>query len=175
MNDDVLKSAARKSTPSVSIVKIGSELQITAMDHLGQNSTSKRVNEAYPPCNEILSAHDVARLTRRSWWNRFALTCFGRFPRKKRCHGRAVGWLRCEVLDWMTRDLQIRSVADTTSHLRVAEGSGLPRRLPLDGSLRHARQHRRNHRTRRGAKRQPVSTSSANSPIASSDTHEIRL
>jgi hypothetical protein len=55
----------------MSIDKTGSELQITAIDHTGEVSTS---NDAYPPWNEILSADDVARLTKRSRWNRFALT-----------------------------------------------------------------------------------------------------
>lgn len=68
---------------------------------------SRWINERCPPLIEILSAHDVARLTRRPCWLLFGLSLIGRFPRKMRYRGRPVGWCRTEVLEWMTRDLKI--------------------------------------------------------------------
>jgi predicted DNA-binding transcriptional regulator AlpA len=62
---------------------------------------SRWVNERPPSCQEILTAHDVARLTRRSRWVLETLTLFGRFPRKHRFHGRGIGWCRRDVLLWL--------------------------------------------------------------------------
>jgi len=64
-------------------------------------SISKWVNEAYPPWDEILSAHDVARLTRCHRWVLSAMAALRRFPRKRRFHGRAVGWHRADVVRWL--------------------------------------------------------------------------
>lgn len=73
-------------------------------------SISKWVNERYPPLNELLSAHDVARLTRRPRWMLSGLCLIGRFPKKLTFRGRGIGWRRSEVLDWMSRDLAIAPV-----------------------------------------------------------------
>lgn len=70
-------------------------------------SLSRWVNEWYPALNEILSAHDVARLTRRPYWLLFGLSLIGRFPRKTRFRGRCLGWRRSEVLAWMGKDLSL--------------------------------------------------------------------
>ncbi len=64
------------------------------------------VNEPFPAWDELLSAHDVARLTRRPRWVLASLTLLGRFPRKCRYHGRGIGWLRSEVLSWLTQELE---------------------------------------------------------------------
>src|SRR5258708_27077255 len=90
----------------MSIDKIRSELHITAMDHMGEVSTSKRMNEVYPPWNEILSTHDVARLTRRPRWVIARLMWVRRFPRKRRFHGSGIGWLRSDVIRWLVKDLR---------------------------------------------------------------------
>jgi predicted DNA-binding transcriptional regulator AlpA len=66
-------------------------------------SISRWVNERLPAWNEILTSHDVARLTRRHHWTLTALTLVGRFPKKQRFHGRPVGWLRVDIDDWMGR------------------------------------------------------------------------
>jgi predicted DNA-binding transcriptional regulator AlpA len=66
---------------------------------------SRWVNEPYPPLTELLSAHDVARLTRRPRWLLAGLALIGRFPRKARFRGRALGWWCADVLEWMARDL----------------------------------------------------------------------
>jgi len=62
---------------------------------------SKWVNERFPPWEQLLSAHDVARLTRRPRWVLLGLMLLGRFPRKQCFHGRRIGWLRDDVLDWI--------------------------------------------------------------------------
>ena len=66
-----------------------------------QVSLSRWVNESLPSWQEILTAHDVARLTRRRRWVLETLTLFGRFPRKHRFHGRRIGWQRRDVLLWL--------------------------------------------------------------------------
>jgi predicted DNA-binding transcriptional regulator AlpA len=70
-------------------------------------SLSPYVNERFPNWEELLSARDVARLTRRPLWLLLSLTFLGRFPRKHRFHGRGVGWRRTEVLRWLVDDLAV--------------------------------------------------------------------
>lgn len=70
-------------------------------------SLSPYVNERFPNWEELLSAHDVARLTRRPRWMVLSLALFGRFPREYRFHGRAIGWLRSDVLRWLAKDLRV--------------------------------------------------------------------
>jgi hypothetical protein len=67
----------------------------------GRVSISKWVNEALPPWSEILSAHDVARLTRRHRWILSALSFMRRFPRRRHFHGRPIGWHRRDVARWL--------------------------------------------------------------------------
>jgi hypothetical protein len=64
------------------------------------------VNERFPPWEQLLSAHDVARLTRRPPWLLASLTLLGCFPRKCRYRGRGIGWLRADVLRWQARQLR---------------------------------------------------------------------
>lgn len=73
---------------------------------------SRWVNEPLPPVQELLSAHDVARLTRRPKLVISGLVLLRRFPKKRRYRGRQVGWLRSDVQDWLARDLAI-DVAET--------------------------------------------------------------
>lgn len=72
-------------------------------------SISRWINERYPPLQDLLSAHDVARLTRRPRWMIVGLSLIGRFPKKLKFRGRAIGWRRSEVLEWMLRDLAVAS------------------------------------------------------------------
>jgi predicted DNA-binding transcriptional regulator AlpA len=67
-------------------------------------SVSRWVNEKLPPRNQILTARDVARLTRRHHWILRTLALVGQFPRPLRYHGRGIGWQRSEVLEWLSRD-----------------------------------------------------------------------
>src|SRR5689334_3594598 len=71
-------------------------------------SLSKWVNEKSPAWNEILSAHDVARLTRRHRWVVHTLTFLGRFPKRQRFHGRAIGWGKHDVLRWLAESAASR-------------------------------------------------------------------
>jgi predicted DNA-binding transcriptional regulator AlpA len=79
-------------------------------------SISRWVNESLPPWNQLLTAHDVARLTRRHRLILRTLALVGRFPKQVRFQGRRIGWQRSEVLDWLSRDsaLAARRPADTT-------------------------------------------------------------
>src|ERR1700727_4082349 len=69
-------------------------------------SLSPYVNEKFPNWEELLSAHDVARLTRRPRWMVLSLALLGRFPRKRRFHGRSIGWVRCDVVLSVSKDLR---------------------------------------------------------------------
>ena len=91
-------------------------------------SISRWINERYPPLQELLSAHDVARLTRRPRWVLAGLCLLGRFPTKLKFRGRAIGWRRSEILDWMARDL---SITDNNA----APVRSCPRRNPLQKRL----------------------------------------
>lgn len=73
------------------------------------------VNEPHPPLHKLLSSHDVARLTRRPSWLLTSLSLIGRFPRKAKFRGRAIGWRQSEVLAWLAR------------HLNDAERTMVPR------------------------------------------------
>jgi predicted DNA-binding transcriptional regulator AlpA len=68
---------------------------------------SRWVNEPYPALTDLLSAHDVARLTRRPRWLLAGLVLIGRFPKKAQFRGRAVGWWLSDVLEWMAKDLAL--------------------------------------------------------------------
>jgi predicted DNA-binding transcriptional regulator AlpA len=81
--------------------ELQSELPMAATNLNAGVSISKWVNEACPPWDEILSAHDVARLTRRHRWVLSAMAALRRFPRKRKFHGRAVGWHRGDVVRWL--------------------------------------------------------------------------
>src|SRR3984893_11975482 len=81
------------------------KLPMAAMNLKARVSISKWVNEVYPPWDEILSAHDVARLTRRHRWVLSAMAALRRFPRKRKFHGRAVGWHRGDVVRWLANHL----------------------------------------------------------------------
>jgi len=67
------------------------------------------VNERFPTWEQLLSAHDVARLTRRPRWWLLSMTALGQFPRKQRFHGRGIGWRRADVLNWMAKDSRTAS------------------------------------------------------------------
>jgi predicted DNA-binding transcriptional regulator AlpA len=89
------------------------------------------VNEQSLPWNEIVSAHEVARLTRRKRWVFIGLTWIGRFPKKKRYHGRAVGWLRSEILEWNSRNLRLDCAALPGGVARYSAKVQPQRSLPL--------------------------------------------
>ena len=78
-------------------------------------SLSRWVNEGLPSCQALLTAHEVARLTRRPRWVLEALTLFRRFPKKQRFHGRRIGWRRHDVLPWLGSDEGRLDTASATS------------------------------------------------------------
>src|ERR1700733_2019894 len=90
-------------------------------------SLSKWVNERLPAWEQLLSAHDVARLTRRPRWVLLGMIMLSQFPRKHRFHGRGVGWLRSDVLHWLATDLR-----KTQCHGHRSAVAGIQQRLPLD-------------------------------------------
>ena len=102
--------------------------QVTATASSRNVVLSPWVNEPLPAWEELLSAHDVARLTRRPRWVLASLVLLGRFPRKCRYHGRGVGWLRSDVLSWLTKELEAGGCR--------AEGASIARRrISRQGSL----------------------------------------
>jgi predicted DNA-binding transcriptional regulator AlpA len=96
-------------------------------------SLSPYVNEQFPNWEELLSAHDVARLTRRPSWMVLSLALLGRFPRKRRFHGRGIGWLRSDVIHWLAKDLrttQCHATPVAVTRSRVARQKMLPLEQP---------------------------------------------
>ena len=73
---------------------------------------SRRVNEHFPPLHQVLSAHDVARLTRRHRWVLYALTILGRFPKQQKVRGYAIGWHRRDLEFW----LKAKRAPDSRQH-----------------------------------------------------------
>jgi predicted DNA-binding transcriptional regulator AlpA len=96
---------------------------------LSQSVTLSRwVNERFPAWEQLLSAHDVARLTRRPRWVIASLIWARRFPQKRRYHGRGIGWLRSDIIHWLAKDLR---AADP--HVETAQGRPvlIARQTPL--------------------------------------------
>ena len=101
------------------------------------------VNERFPAWEQLLSAHDVARLTRRPQWVLLGMLMLRQFPRKHRFHGRAIGWLRADVLDWMAkgiRNTQCHTLRTSIARSEIARQGSLP--------LGHAHPLRRDRRSR---------------------------
>lgn len=104
-------------------------LERTRAQHV---SLSRWVNEPLPSCEDLLTAHDVARLMRRPHWVFSTLALFGCFPKKQRYHGRGIGWRRRDVLRWIASDR-----CDGFSAPGEREVSQLPVQQELE--LRHQR------------------------------------
>lgn len=103
--------------------------QVPAADPSRTVVLSPWVNQLFPAWDQLLSAHDVARLTRRPLWIVRSLTFLRRFPRKRSFHGRAVGWLRSDVLDWLAKDVQANPChadAGRVSHRHISRPASLP-------------------------------------------------
>ena len=96
----------------MSTAKTTSGVVATSSFHAANVRVSPRVNEKLPALNQILSAHDVARLTRRNRWVLCALSFLGRFPRKQRFRGHSIGWDRVEILEWLTQPKPIEPKAN---------------------------------------------------------------
>ena len=98
----------------MSTAKTTSGVVATSPFHAANVRVSPRVNEKLPALDQILSAHDVARLTRRNRWVLYALSFLGRFPRKQRFRGHSIGWDRVEILEWLTPPKPNEPKAPTT-------------------------------------------------------------
>ena len=79
---------------------------------------SKQVNEPFPPLNQVLSAHDVARLTRRHRWALYALTALGRFPKQQRFRGHPIGWHRRDLANWLENRRLLKARLHRRAQLR---------------------------------------------------------
>ena len=103
--------------------------QVTATASSRNVVLSPWVNEPLPAWEELLSAHDVARLTRRPRWVLASLVLLGRFPRKCRYHGRGIGWLRSDVLFWLTKEREgrgCRAEGASVARRRISRQGALP-------------------------------------------------
>lgn len=110
------------STPDTPAVPTRLETKVTI---------SPWVNERYPPVNDLLCSRDVARLMRRSRWVLTGLSLIGRFPKRLKFRGRAIGWCRSEILDWMSRGLAV----EPAEQERKSAPSICARRHPRQGRL----------------------------------------
>jgi predicted DNA-binding transcriptional regulator AlpA len=90
---------------------------------------SKWVNERSPAWHEILSAHDVARLTRRRRWILRTLTFLGKFPKRQRFHDRAIGWAKHDVLKWLAESAAAQR--RSSGQCRLVSAVMLQRSLPM--------------------------------------------
>src|SRR5689334_10358849 len=88
--------------------KIGVREGSPAAAHSSSVRLSPWVHERPPAWQELLSAHDVARLTRRPRWMVIGLTWLGQFPARRCFHGRRVGWVKGEVVEWLARDISAK-------------------------------------------------------------------
>jgi predicted DNA-binding transcriptional regulator AlpA len=87
------------------------------------------LEERFPPLDQLLTAHDVARLVRRPRWHFCGLALIGRFPAKRRFRGRWVGWMRSDISKWMQKNLRVPSAhPPTTNPAKVIARQG---RLPF--------------------------------------------
>ena len=90
-------------------------------------SISRWVNEPNPVWDQILTAHDVARLVRRPRWVLSSMAVVGRFPRMHYFRGKRIGWLKADILEWMTRRSGFRDAAAQQSPIsRRRRRSDLP-------------------------------------------------
>ncbi len=87
------------------------------------------LDERLPPLNQLLTAHEVARLVRKPRWYFYGLTLIGRFPVKRRFRGRWTGWIRSDVSEWMQKNLRAPSAHPTKAH--PVKVIARQRRLPL--------------------------------------------
>jgi hypothetical protein len=83
-----------------------------------QVSISRWVNEPYPAWDQILTAHDVARLIRRPPWMLCSMAAVGQFPKRQRFRGKKIGWLKADILEWMARTRRYRAAKSSAKTIR---------------------------------------------------------
>jgi predicted DNA-binding transcriptional regulator AlpA len=84
-------------------------------------SLSPWINGEFPRWSDLLTTHDVARLTRRHIWFISVLVLMGRFPKRTRFHGCGIGWNRREVHDWMARRRRCISTRALSRHVGAVQ------------------------------------------------------
>src|SRR6516162_9218008 len=72
------------------------------------------VNDRPPALGDILTAYDLARLTRRPKWALTLLSLLGWLPRKQQFRGRRIGWSRSQVEQWLRAEEIARPRAAVT-------------------------------------------------------------
>src|SRR5688500_13219856 len=77
------------------------ELNGMARENPSRLRLSKWINERCPEWTTLLTAHEVARLTRRPRCLLSALAYFKRLPAPKRYHGKKLGWRREDIERWL--------------------------------------------------------------------------
>jgi len=87
------------------------------------------LDERLPSLDQLLTAHDVARLVRRPRWYFCGLALLGRFPAKRRFRGRWAGWMRSDVSQWMQMNLLVPGTHPPKTN--CAKDIARQRRLPL--------------------------------------------
>ncbi len=136
VGDDPCCQDSSSRTPVVNFKTVVPDPAVNSMTRRTQVSVSHWVNQRYPPVQDLLSAHDVARLTRRPRWLLVGLSLIRRFPRRCEFRGRPIGWHRSEVLSWMARGVCIAPTRRPKSllHSPRVRRRGRQIRLPLDCS-----------------------------------------
>jgi Prophage CP4-57 regulatory protein (AlpA) len=100
---------------------------------------SRWVNEPYPAWDQILTAHDVARLIRRPPWVVRSLAAVGQFPQRQRFRGKKVGWLKVDILEWMARTNRRRVTSSSEKASRRCKPvSPRQQSLPLEHPGAHS-------------------------------------
>ena len=100
-----------------------------------QVSISRWVNEPYPAWDQILTAHDVARLIRRPPWMLCSMAAVGQFPKRQRFRGKKIGWLKADILEWMARTYSVQgrdNISWTKTIRRRKLVSSSQQSLPLE-------------------------------------------
>jgi hypothetical protein len=99
--------------------------------HAATVTISPWVNQPLADPRGILSSRHLARLTRGPPRVLRGLALIGKFSRRKLFRGRAIGWCRAEVLDWMSRDLSV----EVERHERLSAARRDARLHPLQECL----------------------------------------
>jgi len=85
------------------------------------------VNDRPPSWDDILTAHDLARLTRRPKWALTILSLLGWLPRKQQFRGRRIGWCRSQFEEWL--------LAEKIARIRAGVAPAPPRRKPMSKKI----------------------------------------
>ena len=86
----------------MNLESVRSDVEANVLEVRREITVSRWVNEPFPAWDQFLTAHDVARLTRRPPWLLCGMALLGRFPKKRRFRGRKIGWLQSDLLRWLS-------------------------------------------------------------------------